>query len=1213
MKKVRLFIALACTALFFLPAKAERVPVEKAEQVARTYARVTPRLAARRDFRLSRTVSKALRRNRPAAQGVAQSAAPQEEPLYYVFTLNGDAGFIIVSGDDAAKPVLGYADEGTFDESNPNLAYWMATLAQEIAEAIENDAAQEPEIKATWDAFESGNLSAVRQASAGYVDPLVKTKWNQNAPYSNLCPSRYYTGCVATAMAQIMKYHEYPSARTVTIPAYTTTTNRFAVPAMPAATYDWNNMTNTYTGTATGVTADAVATLMYHCGASVKMDYDSEGSGAYSADVVQALKTYFNYDAGIAHYSRNYYTYAEWVALLKAEISAARPVYYAGSGSGGHAFVCDGYDADGLFHFNWGWGGSSDGYFEVSALNPRSIGIGGGSGGYNRNQAIITGIRPNQGGSSSQPAMRIGVASVSASRSSLNNLTTSFHVTATNFTNTGASTITAAYIGVMLCTRDDALISYKTTQQTFSGFIPTTYYSSRTLTTNYTLPSDLSAGTYKLYPAYSASSGTPVLIPGVNGNRYLTVVVGSDKRVTLTSDLVKPELTVNALTPVGALYQNRPGIFEASITNSGAADYHSGLRIQLSSQTVSTEPVVIPSGATKTVAFAGTVTLAPGANYALSLWYDPSNTPAGTPTAQLGSAVSPIQVKATPTESASLTLASTPSFRDGSAAVPQHSPNLTVELKNTGGAYIGEVQVRVYPYNSTSGWLGDFGSVYVSLGKNETKRILYNHSLDFLTPGQQYDAYVYAGAYLYPKFTFTLTAYSADATLKGLAVEDAQTHESFALTPAFQPDVKQYVVTVNNTTAAVSITGDPNNRRATVANIENRTLDIGRQNVFDLNVTAEDGATAQTYTVAIVQGAPPVPGNAGAITITEVATQRLTLNWTKATDDASAGASLKYYVYRSASANISTPQACKENGTLLNVNGTADIAAYAVTGLAPRATYYFNVVAEDEAGNVAAYAMASATTKAMLSGLTVEGLPLVPPFDPDVTNYAVTLPCGINSFAVAPALNDGSTAAYLADGVAVALPVPFPAPGITTLVVRVTAGDGTLVQDYTIAVTRPFDASIIRTYWNDVLAVNLNTATNGGYTFTGIQWTKNGQPIANETAPYLYIITPPSTADRYSVLLTTDGQTLPVCREVQITLAAAPPASLQAYPNPAHYTVTVENPQWETATQTDLISLSGNVVRSYPSARLQTLNVSGLPVGLYILRAGALTAKIVIE
>ena len=317
-------------------------------------------------------------------------------------------------------------------------------------------------------------------------------------------------------------------------------------------------------------------------------------------------------------------------------------------------------------------------------------------------------------------------------------------------------------------------------------------------------------------------------------------------------------------------------------------------------------------------------------------------------------------------------------------------------------------------------------------------------------------------------FTVAAPVYSSDATLKNLVVKDAQTQSPLALTPAFSPTITSYIVTATNETTGISITGEANHKRATFTNIENQLLSGG--NTFNIKVTAEDKTTEKTYTVTVVQGNPPVPGNSGGIDIANVTMQDLTLNWAKATDDVTSGANLKYYVYQSTSNNVNTVGDCKTNGTLLNTNGTVDIDTYSVTGLMSNATYYFNVVAENEIGNV-----------------------------------------------------------------------------------------------------------------------------------------------ANETGPYLYFPAPPPDSDRYSVLLTTGGQTLPVCSSVQIKSAAVQPDGLLAYPNPARYAITVENTQWETAKQTDLINLSGNVVRSYPSARIQTLNVSGLPVGLYILRAGVHTTKIVIE
>jgi hypothetical protein len=1182
----------ACVTLLFFPAKAERVSIEKAEKIARSYARVTPRLTARKAFQLSRTVSKPVRRNHSGLQPTAQ----RDESLYYVFTMNGNGGFIVVSGDDVAKPILGYSDEGTFDESNPNLAYWMETLAQEIADAIENDVQQDAPTKADWDVLSSDNsISISPQASGDYIDPLVKTKWNQGAPYNKLCPSQRYTGCVATAMAQIMNYHRHPTTRTVTIPAYTTLTDKIVVPAVTGTTnYAWNNMTNTYTTSSTGASANAVATLMYHCGVSVEMDYKSNESGAYSSDVSPALKTYFGYDAGIAYCSRDYYTYAEWINLLKTEIRANRPVYYAGNGGGGgHAFVCDGYDTDDLFHFNWGWGGSSDGYFELSALNPKSLGIGGGAGGYNRNQDIITGIQPNAG-SNEQDVIQLGLSTVSADKTSLTSLTQTFSVAAGTLTNTGIVTITNVYLGVLLYNQDGSLRSYTTTSRTTSGWVPGSYYPSLSLVTNYELPSGLPVGTYTLYPAYSASSGMPSIIPGKNGDRYILVEVKSASAVTLTGTVAAlPELSLTALNAVGNLYQNKTGSFEAEITNSGAADYNSNMSLKLGSQTVATDPVVIPAGTAKTVGFSGAVTLLPG-NYSLSVLYSPNNVPGSTPSTQLGNAVSPVEVKATPTGTPSLSLVSA-SFQSGNNAVPRSAPNLTVQINNADGLFNERVNVYVY---STSGGssIGSFGATNVLIGKGETKSILFNSPIDFLTAGTQYMACVNyisnstwhaLGNLIY----FTVAPPSSDATLKSLVVKDAQTQTLFTLGPAFTPSNTSYTALADITTNKISIIGEASHKRATFTNVENEALNGGC--AFEIEVTAEDGTTKKTYTIGVIiektpQAAPATPE------LDKKTSVSITLKTIS-------GA--KY-----AKALTNTAPAIPDGGW-------QDSREF--TGLTPNTTYYFFAYYPETATQLASVASAglqeNTSNDPSLINLAIGAGMLTPSFDPNVTAYTVTLPCDVNNFTVTATPAVGSTVTYSVNNATVTSSLNLNNPGITTMVIQTAVGSGENTKDYTITIIRPFDVSIIRAYWNDVLAVNLNTATNGGYTFSGFQWTRNGQNMANETGPYLYFPISPATSDRYSVLLTTGEQTLPVCSGVQVTPAAVQQGGLLAYPNPARHTVTLENPQWETAKQTDLINLSGNVVRSYPSAHIQTLNVSGLPVGLYILRADVQTVKIVIE
>jgi uncharacterized protein (TIGR02145 family) len=913
MKKIRLFLILVLTTLSFLPVQAERVNIEKAEKIARSYARTTPRMTARRDFRLSRTITKQVRRT----QFGLRSAQQQEEPMYYVFSMNNNKGFVIISADDVATPILAYSHEGTFDESNLNLAYWMETLAQEIAEAIENDVAQDRQTQQQWDALNSEQEMPLR-ASGDYVDPLVATKWDQGAPYNNLCPSiastRTVTGCVATAMAQIMKYHEYPPTRTVPLPAYTTRAEKISIPAITGTTtYAWSSMTNTYTSSATGTAADAVAKLMYECGVSVEMDYQTSatgGSGAFSSAVAPALKNYFGYDAGIAYHNRNYYSYVDWINLLKTEIRAGRPVYYGGQGTGGHAFVCDGYDTNDLFHFNWGWSGASNGYFEVSALNPQSLGIGGGSGGYNQYQTIITGIQPPAGGTEQQ-SIQLGLSTVSVGKTSLSSLTETFDVSVTVLKNIGTEPVTGVYPGVLLCNQDDSYYGHKISTSAFSlslnSFNPT-----RTLLYGYSLPANLPVGTYKLYPAYSASSNSsviPSIIPGENGNRYITVVVENNGSVALSATAPAPVLSLVSLQSVGNIYRYMTGNFEAQITNSGTVDYNSKLKLQLGAQVIATDPVVIPAGTTKTIGFSETVTLAP-ATYDATVRYNSTNTPSGTPDVQLGNAVS-IEVKSIPTESPILSLVSPPpSFQNGSDAVPQNAPNLTVQIKNTGGLFTGPIQVVIFPANGGSN-IGSFGTQNVSIENGETKSFLFNNPIDILTVGTQYQGRVYYNAgiewsQLGSLFPFTVAAPSSpssDATLKNLVVRNVSTQASLALSPSFTSGTSDYTVVVAENVSLISIIGESNHARAKFTNIENRTL-TSSEHTFNLVVTAENKSTTKTYTVKVMKGLPILSGTA---TISGTATygQTLTAETASLTSTPSVTIEKLYFQWRRNGASIS--------------------------------------------------------------------------------------------------------------------------------------------------------------------------------------------------------------------------------------------------------------------------------------------------------------------
>ncbi len=345
-----------------------------------------------------------------ARLGITMDATPQQtrsaasDAAYYVIGNGQNKGYTIVSADDRLPAIVGYTVQGNFDESTlpaPYVAF--ITAYQEFAKAVVAGDARAVRLAA--------EAQALRESSS-YAQPTIapllgKIQWNQGEPYNNLCPEyatgkRSATGCVATAMAQVMVYWKYPSQLQTSTSAYTTTTNKIAVPAIDkdaAGTYDWDNMLPQYkTGQYNDTQAAAVAKLMYHCGAAIKMDY-GESSGAYIN--AERLATYFGYDKDLMmDLYRETFSLEQWNTLIDTELKAKRPVLYSGQSSdGGHQFVCDGSNGEGLYHINWGWGGYQDGYFDITILNPEKGGIGSGSAsdGFNQYSDMIIGIQPDNG------------------------------------------------------------------------------------------------------------------------------------------------------------------------------------------------------------------------------------------------------------------------------------------------------------------------------------------------------------------------------------------------------------------------------------------------------------------------------------------------------------------------------------------------------------------------------------------------------------------------------------------------------------------------------------------------------------------------------------------------------------------------------------------------------------------------------------------------
>ena len=311
----------------------------------------------------------------------------------YVFSMSDEGGFIIVSNDDRTLPILGFSESGKLDMDNmpDNMRAWLQNYADEIAWLKTQ----------SYDATRTNTRAGSHEKET--VEPLLTTRWNQRAPYNDLCPDystgkKAVTGCVATAMAQVMNYHKWPVVATEAIPGYK---DAYGVNQTPleATTFDWDNMLDSYNGSETLEQNMAIAKLMQYCGYSVEMNY-GPSSGASMFKVANALKNYFGYKETTTYISRSYYTYDKWEDIIYHELASKRPVLYAGqSTGGGHAFVCDGYQYEystDFFHINWGWGGKSDEYYVLSVLDPYSgQGIGGSSstGGFYYGQEAIIGIQ----------------------------------------------------------------------------------------------------------------------------------------------------------------------------------------------------------------------------------------------------------------------------------------------------------------------------------------------------------------------------------------------------------------------------------------------------------------------------------------------------------------------------------------------------------------------------------------------------------------------------------------------------------------------------------------------------------------------------------------------------------------------------------------------------------------------------------------------------
>lgn len=397
MKSVRFLLLAMIIAFLQIGLFAEHVNADKARRVGNNF----------------------MMKNKSSVELTQITSKSVDNQHFYIFNLNDNQGWVIVADDDLSTPILGYSESGSFNiEYMPeNITDWLSGISSEIQYIIDNKLVTEENTR-QWNELYVG---VVNERGGNAVNPLVTTRWDQSPYYNQLCPYNYLygqrtvTGCVATAMAQVVNFYKHPAVGTGNH-SYSTGSYGTLYANFGATHYEWNNMPTELTSTSNSVQVNAVATLMYHMGVSVEMDYGVASTGGSGAYVISsytngehcaeyALKNYFGYKTSAHGEMKDNYSASQWKSMVRAELDARRPLIYAGFGNGGHCFVCDGYDNNDKFHFNWGWSGQNDGYFALTALNPGSGGAGGGSYSFTSNQQAIFGLEPD--GSNPVPANSI--------------------------------------------------------------------------------------------------------------------------------------------------------------------------------------------------------------------------------------------------------------------------------------------------------------------------------------------------------------------------------------------------------------------------------------------------------------------------------------------------------------------------------------------------------------------------------------------------------------------------------------------------------------------------------------------------------------------------------------------------------------------------------------------------------------------------------------
>lgn len=493
-----------------------------------------------------------------------------DKAAYYV--LNADVkqggGYVIVAGDDRAPAVLGYSDKGTFDPNN---------VPEAMQELLDSYSAQ---VSALADGAQPAPMLRATRA----ISPLIKATWSQNNPYNILLPylpsgKHAYAGCVATAMAQVMHYWQWPARPTQTIPAYTSTytgnnqTLNYYMPALPVTDFNWNAMHDTYqTSDTTSEAALAAATLTLYCAQAMEMNFKPSSSGASTTKISCQAATYFDYDASARMVDRSSYTAQGWADLLYSELSAGRPILYSGRKmTGGHSFICDGCDSNGMYHFNWGWNGDSNGYFLLSVINPDEQGTGSASGayGYIMEQSAMIGFQPNQGGSHvfELTAVNVELNSYTGTRAYTSD---PFEVYVSGEFHNYTSDTIAVRFGWGLFNENNEMIDrlYSSYNLTLRPSFLHTHSKKQLL-----FGENMTSGTYRIMPMFSEYGQDNWRPCAGSDKNYIEVTInGNNCTFTGYGTVGDCDYTINDIAITGSMHNGRPINFDVNMTNDGLSD-----------------------------------------------------------------------------------------------------------------------------------------------------------------------------------------------------------------------------------------------------------------------------------------------------------------------------------------------------------------------------------------------------------------------------------------------------------------------------------------------------------------------------------------------------------------------------------------------------------------------------------------------------------------